>query len=92
MRLEDAPNSRIVSTGKKAVDTDGYNIGSPHPSALERMRFDTFQSHGTTHGITHEQNELMAAQHAARAFADSREAGSCCVGLTVWAKRTLRSL
>ena len=49
----------------KAVDTDGYYIGSPHPSALERMRFDTFEPHGTAS----ERYELMTAQQAARAFA-----------------------
>ncbi len=67
VRLLEAPNSHIVSTGKKTTDTDGYGVGSPHASALERMGFNTFQTHGTTH----EQNELMAAQQAARAFADS---------------------
>ena len=65
VRLEDAPNSRVVSTGARAVDTDGYNIGSPHPSALERMRFDTFEPHGTAH----ERHELITARQAAHAFA-----------------------
>ena len=67
VRLKDAPDSRVVSTGMKDVDTDGYHIGSPHPSALERMRFDTFEPHGTDR----ERHELMTAQQAARAFADS---------------------
>ena len=65
VRLEDAPDSRVVSTGIKVTDTDSYNIGSPHPSALERMRFDTFEPYGTAS----ERHELIAAQQAARAFA-----------------------
>ena len=65
VRLQDGPDSTIVSTGNKAVDTDGYGIGSPHPSALERMRFDTFHPYGATS----ERHELIAAQQAARAFA-----------------------
>ena len=65
VRFEDAPDSRVVSTGIEAVDTDSYRIGSPHPSALERMRFDTFEPHGTTS----DRHELMTAQQAARAFA-----------------------
>ena len=67
VRLEDAPDSRVVSTGMKSMDSDGYSIGSPHPSALERMRFDTFEPHGTAR----EQQELITAQQAARAFADN---------------------
>ena len=67
VRLEDAPDSRVASTGMKDTDTDGYNIGSPHPSALERMRFDTFEPHGTAQ----ERHELMTAQQAARAFANT---------------------
>lgn len=65
VRLKDAPDSRVVSTGARAVDTDGYHIGSPHPSAIERMRFDTFVPHGTAR----ERNELIKAQQAAREFA-----------------------
>ena len=65
MRLQDAPESQIVLTGVKAADTGGYSIGSPHPSALERMRFDTFQPQGTDR----ERDELMKAQQSARAFA-----------------------
>ena len=67
VRLKDAPDSRVVSTGMKDVDADGYNIGSPHPSALEQMRFDTFEPHGTAR----ERRELMMAKQAARAFADA---------------------
>ena len=67
VRLKDAPDSRVVSTGMKSMDTDGYSIGSPHPSALERMRFDAFEPHGTAR----ERHELMTAQQAARAFADA---------------------
>ena len=67
VRLKDAPDSRVVSTGMKAVAPDGYSIGSPHPRALERMRFDTFEPHGTAS----ERHELMTAQQAARAFAES---------------------
>ena len=67
VRLEDAPDSRVVSTGMKSMYTDGYSIGSPHPSTLERMRFDTFEPHGTAR----ERHELKTAQQAARAFADA---------------------
>jgi len=67
VRLVDAPGSRVVSTGMKSMDTDGYNTGSPHPLAIERMRFDTFETHGTAR----ERHELMAGQQAARAFADA---------------------
>ena len=65
VRLQDAPDSQIVSTGVKMTVTDSYHIGSPHPSALERMRFDTLQPHGTAR----ERDELITAQQAAREFA-----------------------
>ena len=65
VRLKDAPDSQVVSTGTKSMDTGGYSIGSPHPSALERMRFDTFEPHGTAN----ERHKLTTARQAARAFA-----------------------
>ncbi len=67
VRLKDAPDSRVVSTGVKSMDTDGYITGSPHPSALERMRFASFEPHGTAR----ERHELMTARQAARAFANT---------------------
>lgn len=65
VRLRDASDSQIVSTGVKAAGTDGHSIGSPHPSVLDRMRFDTFEPHGTAR----ERHELITAQQAACAFA-----------------------
>lgn len=56
VRLLEAPNSQIVSTGKNATGSDEYGVGSPPASALEIMRFDTFEPHGTAR----ERPELMA--------------------------------
>ncbi len=67
VRLEEAPESNIVSTSITAAAAGGHGMSLPHPSALERMRFDTFHPHGTIR----ECDTLTAAQDAARTFADS---------------------